>query len=362
MRRDAQDARGKKHIRQDNRQERVVLPTAGPRSLPTLSFASSASTTNDRSPLRAGASKDAESRAVALSHRCAVLTSLAMMEPLISPLLPTPRADVYKLPSLLPFGLTYNVLMSHGDRFRIDDLVTYRPGLPAWTMRLELAYHQFDPAAWDILEEDDEVDLAIGSQLLKDGRLPNKAESPADIEPLERTSTACWSRVVQRWMRLYALHACRKQYFREVKAIHPDWTDQDVRANLPLGANFAPPPAANRSLWPLPIPHPDPSRRPHLVDLCAPNFDWSPYCLWDEPTTESELRKQRMNEVARAQRAKLDAQVRPGTAELAELAKGGATVGTEASSGRCSEREAASRAQKSAPSFVSSSRINERTE
>ncbi|KAJ8292857.1 hypothetical protein OF846_004117 [Rhodotorula toruloides] len=286
-----------------------------------------------------------------------------MMEPLISPLLPTPRVDVYKLPSLLPFGLTYNVLMSHSDRFRIIDLITYRPGLPPWTMRLELAYHQFDPAAWDILEEDDEADLAIGTQLNKDGRLPGKAESTADIEPYERTLTACWSRIVQRWMRLYALHACRKQYFRQVKATHPDWTDQDVRANLPLGTNFAPPPAASRSLWPLPTPHPDPSRRPHLVDLCAPNFDWSPYCLWDEPTTESDSRRQRMNEVARAQRAKLDALVRPGTAVQAESAKGGATVVTEASSGRCSEREAASRrVQKSAPSFVSSSRLKERTD
>ncbi|KAJ8292856.1 hypothetical protein OF846_004116 [Rhodotorula toruloides] len=279
--------------------------------------------------------------------------AMAMMDPLISPLLPTPRVDVYKMPSLLPWGLLFNVLLPHNDRFRLDEVIPHRPGLPTWTMRLELAYHQFDPAAWDILEEDDEADLAIGFQLLKDGRLPGKAERTEDIEPVERTQMACWSRIVQRWQRLYALHACRKQYFRQVKATHPDWTDQDVRANLPLGANFAPPPAASRSLWPLPIPHPDPGRRPHLIDLCASYFNSSRYRLRDEWTTEAESRGRLMDEVGRARRAKLDARVRLGRTEEAESAPGGA-VEKETSDSRLAQGGAVSRGQKSAPMITSS--------
>lgn len=123
-----------------------------------------------------------------------------------------------------------------------------------------------------------------------------------------------------------ALHTCRKQYFEQQKQLHPGWTDQDVLANLPLGDDFAPPPAATRSraftfrsshfhtlltgircapVWPLPIPHPDPARRPHIINLCAPGFDWSPFCLWDESTTESDLAEQRMSAIARKQQEKL---------------------------------------------------------
>lgn len=124
-----------------------------------------------------------------------------------------------------------------------------------------------------------------------------------------------------------ALHACCKRYFRCVKEMHPGWTDQDVLADLPWGANIAPPRAASGTralfspfsssyqplthlpctpVWPLAIPHPDPARRPLLINLCASFFfDATPYCLLDEPMPESELTLRNLEKLAGKIQAKL---------------------------------------------------------